>query len=490
MITTSQAQPTPQAFSDADLESIQGIGIAGFKKDHQELIFLTFGAGAAAKALVAALASRVASAEEVGDFNEDFSEALHKHGHDPDMKALWVGLGISASGLDKLGANFNELPAGAGRDAFAAGMAARAAATGDTGDSDPSKWHVAFRSKGGVDAVLVVASDLVSQLDETVDQLVELVTRHDGAVVFQERGETLPEEMRGREHFGFKDGASQPAIVGYDPDPAANEPPAVPAGEFVLGYADAAGPAAQLSPAWRNGSFMVFRRLAQNVGAFRALVNTPVAGADPQLTPELLRGKTLGRWRSGAPIEKYPEADPGPGHVENDFAYKAADDAGLTVPTWAHIRKANPRDESQPLPTSPDDDPIRHRMLRRGIPFGQPLADDATQDDGAERGLHFIALIADVARQFEFVQLTWMNNQNFPKGAKPPAGGGGYNPPSPGVPGDGPDPVVGEGNAGKALQLHQPSGTRQIQLTADVVKVTAGEYFFCPSIEGLKALGV
>ena len=29
MVATSQAQPTPQAFSDADLESIQGIGIAG-----------------------------------------------------------------------------------------------------------------------------------------------------------------------------------------------------------------------------------------------------------------------------------------------------------------------------------------------------------------------------------------------------------------------------------------------------------------------------
>ena len=97
--------------------------------------------------------------------------------------------------------------------------------------------------------------------------------------------------------------------------------------------------------------------------------------------------------------------------------------------------------------------------------------------------------MVDLARQFEFVQKTWIDNENFPKGGKPPAGGSGYTPPSPGVPGDGPDPVVGEGNPGKAVQLHQPSGTRNVQLTADLVRVTAGEYFFCPSIEAVKALG-
>ncbi len=127
-------------------------------------------------------------------------------------------------------------------------------------------------------------------------------------------------------------------------------------------------------------------------------------------------------------------------------------------------------------------------MLRRGSPFGKPLADNAP-DDGVERGLHFIAIVADVVRQFEFVQKNWINNENFPRGSKPAEGGSGYTPPSPGVPGDGPDPVVGEGNAGKTLQLHQPSATRPIQLIEDVVRVTAGEYFFCPSIAAVRALG-
>jgi Dyp-type peroxidase family len=342
--------------------------------------------------------------------------------------------------------------------------------------------------RGGVDAILIVAADDEEQLDQVVVELAEVITQQEGTVVFQERGATLPGEMRGREHFGFKDGASQPAIVGYD-RACTKRTAGSPAGEFVLGYADAAGPAPELTPTWRNGSFLVFRRLAQDVSAFRNLFAAPIAGAEPPLTPEQLQAKAVGRWTSGAPVEKYPSGDPGPGHADNDFQYQAADDAGLTVPTWGHIRKTNPRDETLPAPVTVEDEPMRHRMLRRGIPYGLPLSTEAHQDDGADRGLHFIAIVVDVVRQFEFVQRTWMNNENFPKGAKPPAGGNDYTPPSQGVPGDGPDPIVGEGNAGKTLQLHQAAATHQIQLTGDVVKVTAGEYFFCPSIDALKVLG-
>ena len=53
-----------------------------------------------------------------------------------------------------------------------------------------------------------------------------------------------------------------------------------------------------------------------------------------------------------------------------------------------------------------------HRILRRGRKYGPPPADRHT-DDGAERGLLFICLNADIARQFEFVQQTWILNRNF-----------------------------------------------------------------------------
>jgi Dyp-type peroxidase family len=487
-MATSSAQTPPSPFREGDLDSIQGIGIAGFKKDHQELIFVTFGAPPASKALVKALRHRISHAAEVGDFNEDFSEALHQHGQDPDLTALWVGIGISASGLEKLGASLDELPAGAGRDAFRAGMAARNTAIGDSGPNDPTHWLPPFRTRGGVDAVIVVAGDEPTDVDRVVDEIAEAVTHHEGTVVFQERGATLIGEMRGHEHFGFKDGASQPAIVGYDTGPGPQEPPAVPAGEFVLGYPDGAAVIAQVEETWRNGSFLVFRRLLQDVFAFRSITKIPVPGADPQLDDKQLAAKMVGRWPSGAPLEKYPDGDPGAGHNDNDFEYLTTDDQGLVVPTWAHIRKANPRDESQPPTVTADDDSGRHRMLRRGAPFGPELASDAHQDDGQERGLHFIAVIADLARQFEFVQLNWIDNENFPKGSKPGTAGGPYSPPSPAIRGDGPDPVVGEGNTNKVLQLHQPLGVRGITLTGDVVRVSAGEYFFCPALAALDLL--
>ena len=48
----------------------------------------------------------------------------------------------------------------------------------------------------------------------------------------------------------------------------------------------------------------------------------------------------------------------------------------------------------------------RHRLLRRGRAYGDP-------SHPGERGIHFICLNANIARQFEFVQHTWLNNPKF-----------------------------------------------------------------------------
>ena len=57
----------------------------------------------------------------------------------------------------------------------------------------------------------------------------------------------------------------------------------------------------------------------------------------------------------------------------------------------------------------------RHRIVRRGREYGPPLPLEQalTGDDSAERGLHFICLNANIARQFEFVNHTWLNNPKF-----------------------------------------------------------------------------
>jgi deferrochelatase/peroxidase EfeB len=136
------------------------------------------------------------------------------------------------------------------------------------------------------------------------------------------------------------------------------------------------------------------------------------------------------------------------------------------------------------------EDPVeRHRMIRRGIPFGKPLPPSKTEDDGAQRGLHFISVVADLDRQFEFVQRKWLNDPNFPSGGAPATPADPYQPPGPGIPPDGPDPVVGERDPGQQIAIHQPAGIHNLALAGEVVRVTAGEYFFAPSIGALKELG-
>jgi len=81
------------------------------------------------------------------------------------------------------------------------------------------------------------------------------------------------------------------------------------AGEFVLGYRDELGafPAMPMPEALgRNGSYVVFRKAAPAVAAFRAYLNENSATPAEQ---ELIAAKMMGRWRSGAPLALCPMHD-------------------------------------------------------------------------------------------------------------------------------------------------------------------------------------
>jgi deferrochelatase/peroxidase EfeB len=58
-----------------------------------------------------------------------------------------------------------------------------------------------------------------------------------------------------------------------------------------------------------------------------------------------------------------------------------------------------------------------HRILRRGREYGTSLTDEEALQPAppneAERGLNFLALNANIQRQFEFVQNAWLSRTKF-----------------------------------------------------------------------------
>jgi len=324
-----------------------------------------------------------------------------------------------------------------------------------------------------------------------------------------------------REHFGFADGIAQPLIEGTR-DPSKEQertgrlPTMVKAGEFLLGYRNEYGQLSDVPtvaverdrgrllpevsqdqlrglttshPGARdlglNGTYLVFRQLAQDVAGFwRFLDETARAlGHSDPAWRQYLGAKLVGRWPSGVPLVKAPGADPladtGELSTDDDFDYAAVDPQGFACPVGAHIRRANPRDSLFTAHTHPEQaasSAQRHLLLRRGRSYGDrlmniPVGETLPTDDGVERGLFFICLNADLERQFEFVQQTWINNPVF----------GGLHGEV--------DPLIGDPDKGQAHMTipRDPLRTR-VHDVGRFVAVKGGAYFFLPGRKALQYL--
>jgi Dyp-type peroxidase family len=353
--------------------------------------------------------------------------------------------------------------------AFRAGMAGRAAVLGDDGPSGVPSWEPGL---GTGDAHLLVSQYASStpELDDATDAVRSRLEPDPGlTTVSEQRGAELPGM---REHFGFADGFGQPAIAGIRDDPAdeasrtrrgRRRPLAV--GEFLLGYPDSDGclPPAPGEPLSRNGTYLVFRKLAQDVAGFRAL--SAALAAQSGGTEEQAAARLVGRWPDGTPLARSPDRpDPSiagdPAQI-NNFEY-GDDPLGQHCPLGAHIRRVNPRDAlgfGYTMTT-------RHRIIRRGMPYGPPLP-PGHADDGVDRGLLFLCFNVDLERQFEFIQSMWCNDGN-------PFGLGVDR-----------DPLVGGGGTKFTLQGTPP---RFLDRLPRVVVTRGGEYLFVPGIGSLRAL--
>jgi deferrochelatase/peroxidase EfeB len=289
----------------------------------------------------------------------------------------------------------------------------------------------------------------------------------------------------------------------------------------------------------RNGTFLVIRHFRQDPDVFADYCEREakrIRGLAPEwkdVEPEFIAAKLLGRWKDGASLVRSPYESGRGAHVnehqtarvsgpidasplqaiappppalprvrqtrtavpavaeilydeeakeevlvdsrvvpDNDFLFGDEDPQGLKCPFGAHVRRANPRESL--VPGSKEQVAItnRHRILRVGR-MVQP------SEDG-QPGLFFMCLNADIERQFEFVQQTWMQGTSFH----------GLH--------DERDPILGKRDERPASERKRAgvdgftiptrSGPIRLEPLDQFVRVIGGGYFFLPSRDLLRWL--
>lgn len=461
------------AVADIDWDDVQGNVLRGYRFDHAHHLVLSIGDADGARRLLRRQASAVTPAAPWYEKPE------------ATLNVAFTHRGLAALGLDQDAlASFPP--------EFREGMRARSLPhLGDVGPDGPGEWETAGVQHADAHVLLMVHGSSAEKADERRSQVVADALDHGFGLVATEQLQNLPgpggwEARKRVEHFGFADGVSQPAVEGAR-QPSVVEGNGTPmddggwrpvrTGEFLLGHAneeDDAPPLPEPDVLSHNGTYLVYRKLAQDVAAFRRVVaeKAELHG----LGPEVLAAKLMGRETNGAQL--HPDGDeageqPGvdteprdPAGV-NDFRF-ADDGPGHGCPVASHVRRANPRDALGVNPELVS----RHRLLRRGMPYGPPLAEGALEDDGVERGLLFVAYCANISRQFEFVQREWLNDGN--------ALSVGHTA----------DPIAGHGIAPRTFAFEAPDGSGPVVLAnlPRLVRVRGGEYLFQPSLSGLRYL--
>jgi Dyp-type peroxidase family len=545
----------------------------------------------------------IATADEVLAFNKLFKATRVRRQREGAVKSTWMGISLSFDLLRSLNKDADQFTDAAFRqglsgrspdlgDPITGPFSAANWLIG--GPSNQADVVVIIEADDRADML-----DEFLRVQETIVTANLEGSAHDDSridILFVDEGANLPGGLAGHEHFGFLDGVSQPGLRGLlskdptdvltlrqnpgkrdqpeDPTkPASKDNKIQPAqgkpgqdllypGEFIFGYprqiptedekADGLNPnpgpdsllgidgKKRAAPDWaRDGSFLVFRRLRQDVGGLHQFLHDAAQQLKIPDSPEasgaqLVGSKMVGRWPSGAPIQRTPGDDnvdlanddcrnnnfefqgdtepikPGPGDPSacSDRSPKLqskADPDGARCPFTAHIRKAYPRDDGPRDPKKPPvSDPQlgeaatqTHRLLRRGLPYGPVSASTpaAPVFDDVDRGLQFIAFQTSIENQFEFVVKNWVNAAGFKEAFNPKPDG------TPGYQGGGHDPIIGQnGQAGEdrvrkfTVTIPDPtapddsSKVKAVQLSADKdwVSPVGGGYFFTPSLEAIE----
>ncbi len=424
-------------------------------------------------------------------------------------------------------------------DEFSMGMKDRIDILGDDGASSPDNWDPVWQLVEQIHILISINAETIEdikgryqEIDKCLLDGVEQLHGHkgdDGVNLSYQDGSAIYDGdiPTPKEHFGYTDGISDPyfwgsgastiSVVGggkrtrEDATTKAGWEP-LETGEFLLGHKDESDeyPTAPIPRLLsRNGTFMVFRKLHQNVGLFNAYLEKE--GASYSGGKEELAAKFAGRWRNGAPLVDFSTEDSANEFIaqfiqarsnsytasaENKEAARAEylalkkklvafdfdkDIPGSKCPVGSHIRRVNPRGSLEFGKEAFNTHGAlvnRRRIARRGLPYGK--VKDPSSNDG-NHGIIFMALNADIKRQFEFVQQQWINYGNDFKLANDK------------------DPLLGNqqakengGGDGRMVIEADPNGERPpffCQAIPRFVETRGGDYFFIPSLTALRLIG-
>ncbi len=447
------------------LDELQANILHPHARDHLSVLFLSFDDAAEGRAFLRSVAEMTKSAlthlQELDAFH------LSRTPGTP-----YVGVALAAAGYTALGLGDAQTPAD---PRFRDGMKA---SRHTLDDPPPAVWEPAYQ--GTIHAAVLVGDAAEGTMVAQRNAVLDLLPDSGSITVLGE--ETGRGQHNGNgdgiEHFGYVDGRSQPLFLDEDiaDETAGFVQPTVWDPAFTLARVLVPDPGAP-DPDVAHGSFLVFRKLEQNVALFKQAEEDladalGLTGDDRERAGAMI----IGRFEDGTPVTLRPDAGGPP--VANNFGY-TVDDQGARCPFQAHIRKTNPRGTGG---FEPEPGERRHIMARRGQTYGVRLDDPDADLPPAQRptggvGLLFMAFNVDLAEQFEFVQSLWADNAGFP--SVPPGHG------APGV-----DPVIGQGvrpDAGYPAAWNDGKET-VVPAPAQAVTLKGGEYFFVPSLVFLRSL--
>jgi Dyp-type peroxidase family len=423
-----------------------------------------------AKTRIAALAATMKTAWD------QYGELQTFRATNQGSSQAFIGIGLSAQGYQALtvAGPPRAVPVDSTNE-FADGMLK--ASTARFGD-DVTGWDKDTFSED-THVIVLVGSNEAETTTRTADDVVKAFA---GALslVGKETGTGQKNEYgKGVEHFGYVDGRSQPLFTKADLDRETSTTD----GTGVWNPLCSLRHVLVQDPAGGDdafGSYLVFRKLEQDVGKFaeqrnavvKALGKQPATPEEQQAEAERAGALLIGRFQDGTPLAV--QDSPGASRrtpALNNFRYGG--DPGTKCPFGAHVRRVN----SRPFSAN-NGDPV---LTRRGQTYGdkrEPADLRNLRPPAGEVGLLFMAVVADIGKQFEAVQIAM--RRPFPRSGTPRSTA---------------DPILGGVKVGLDVLPDGWGGNgtaktpQPVSVPVDsAVTLRGGEYFFLPSIAFLKRL--